>query len=820
MDIFIPIMLCCAVIGGALFFEFGYPRIKHRRQLENIRARGAHRILTADERNALSRYLSLSPTQYRQLLGSYVNRNDGWTGDWSLIDDHVYGAHVVFEVKSIERLFIQNRFGQAGALRFNILPFWEQLEGIECTIEFVLTDKLPVIVSVNNHSLREGMQIAEHFLDSEKAVNDFNCQHNAVGRSSASAERVYPSDEAPEAPTHIPVEGTYLPAATDDNEPSSLPDNTDKESHSIPPLSDVKEAEVLAEVTAEDSPLKEMTGDVPSSERNDASNNEEADIVEKSTAAEDEQQTGTADDTSHAQHDSQHENARLGNEHVNNNEHDISGVALINVRHMSREEAKHYYGPKCHRILGSLALILCALLTWSGGSNSDAQDAFSVLLGTALVSVVLCWVALPLWLPRTQIKTVQGPLVLGHFHPQFPTLRSLGIGNLRIHLREIDMLSDDDIGRVMNVDLTPNRDVIAIDGTSVYTTGTPYRLFGSPKFLGATLLALLAVLFCNPSIMNVTRYLRESIQGPRHVALSTLAEAEHYQPIAGDVLDITGLPVLCELDNSATPDCNRLRPGLPSAMDLSVDRARYQALAKIEQRYSHIRERMTNDLHYNSASREIEPSYDYIIPDAKSLIKALTFFKKEMDPEEYEIVTTLLSSRFYAQPIDKQHTNDIVLKNEFGAVTKHLIRKLLEHENDNNQQRIQSIIAAFPASKTPWFIHAINDHEQESTAMPSVPKAHDVLHMMPAFEVPEETGYRAWDRQVDRLAHHFSGTLTVSGQVTDITQGTTPSFALQCHYREPTALWRIISLVTLAMLAAAACGTALCVVCTRLSKAL
>lgn len=189
LDIFIPLMLFLVlIVGGALFFEFGYPRIKHRRQLERIRANGSHRILTADERNALSRYLSLSPTQYRQLLGSYLYRNDGWAGDWSPLDDNVYGAHVIFEVKCIERLFIQNRFCQAGALRFNILPFWEKLEGCECTIEFVLTDKIPVVVSINNHSLREGMLLVEHFLDSETAVDDFNRHHGSVGRSSTGTE--------------------------------------------------------------------------------------------------------------------------------------------------------------------------------------------------------------------------------------------------------------------------------------------------------------------------------------------------------------------------------------------------------------------------------------------------------------------------------------------------------------------------------------------------------------------------------------------------------------------------------------------------------
>ena len=738
------------VMGGAIYYEIFYPQQRHRSQVKRLKSQGAHRTLSADERKALSRYLSLSPSQYKQLLGHYVNRNDGWNGEWELTSDNVYAGQVVFEVKSIERCFIQNRFCQAGALRFNLLPLWEGFEGSLCNIELVMTNKLPVVISINGISLLEGMIATEHFIHANKAVEDFELHHHEVGQNASQNKPSHLTEEPQSAPSAQPLDGTYLPAGTPDEEESD-------------------DEVMIDEIT----PIQDDLRPYPA-----------ANTAQQQTDVHTEPQASHQDDTAHS-------------------EHDVNGIAIISTRKLSRQEGMQLYARLRYRILGILALILSVLLTCSGASFSDAYDSFTVVFAIALSLVMLAGLTLPYWIPRPQVKTVQGRLVLGHFHSQFPTLRSLGIGNLRIHLTERGLLTDDDLGKIINVDLTPNREVVAINGVSVFQNKR-YTFRTSPLFLGLAVAALLAALRLNPSIINVYCYLHDGFYGPRRIELTTLDDAMHYQPQQYDVLEIKELPVRCELNDDAVPECSSLTPGQLPVLDMSVDKERHKKLAAIEQSYGNIRTKISSevdsDLYYSMPSDApigMAHKREYVIPEAKKMAKALEYLRDDIDPRQYAMVKELLTDRMYSNIPDRHHPNDIVLKETFGQFIKNVVGEALQKENDKDLRYVHAQLAAAPVVVAPWYLQA-NLYHDGDVYSPFSPSA--FVHPEPAFKAPEKTGYGAWDSLVDHLANEQGGKLTISGQVTDIKAGSPIKFSMKTKYHLPSLAARIASVVALLLL--------------------
>ncbi|WP_414500904.1 IgaA/UmoB family intracellular growth attenuator [Zymobacter sp. IVIA_12111.31 C1] len=811
-------IVAAAIVALAtiLFFNISYPRIRHRKLLEKICADGAYRILRADERNALSYYLSLSVENYTKLLGGYGYRNDGWSGDWSLISDRVYGAHVVFKICSIERFFSQYRFCQAGVLRFNLPPIWEGLEGTKCEIEFVLTDKLPVVVAINGYSLVEGAGFIEHFFDSDKAIQDFEHQYHPVGPIASPQEDLYTPPPQEETPAATPVEGIYLPAGTrDDSEedvdlktdhgsseqatPSATPVNV-PETRTAMSMTEVEEAEIISE---------QLTG---------------SDSAKTNKEGAEEKETETSRDVSseqqrpHADHASSHDNGRLGDQTDAVPEQDVSGIAVINARKMSLTEAFYIYGPLLQYALGLLTLIAGGLLIWSGGSFTSSQDALSLLCIIVLAATLVGWATLSRWIPRPQIKTVQGRLGMGRFHPRYPTLRTLSIGNLSISTlnRASDTFTDSDLGKVMSLDLTPKRQVIAINGKSVLK-GTRRSLFATPLFLGATLLVLAVALITNTSLLAPYTYVSEAFDGPRRVTLRTLEEAQAYTPAAGDVLDISALPVLCILGQDDLPDCNSLQPEAPIPLSLPQDPKRHQALAALQ--------KGNDDIHAKTLpTTQIRPSYmsmsaypvevsqetQYIVHDPRATARALKPFKNRMGSEAYGIAIEILTSDYLSTPLDRDHPNDIVLDGHLGEILHTILENVLSKEHEKDVDGVRSILA-HQDRRTPWFIRSFDHYELKYfNGETAIRQDKPTLQLAaPSDSFPAPTGHRDWDDFLNHLAHHYSGTLTLSGQVQDVDTIYPYGFSVRTDYHTPFFIARVLSLATVILLVGLATKSAI-----------
>lgn len=677
-----------AIVGLILYLSFVFPMRRHRRQLNQTINHTHSRTLSPQEQQTLSRYLALTPRQYNSLHSINNCRNDLWTGRWKLKSDQAYTIEASFyivEPDPSETPLFYHRFGKIKAMRFNIPPIWEHAEKSPHLIEFVLTDKLPVVIRIDGVSLDQGMQVIDEYLESKETISTFQ----------------YDMDEQPPHTDHA----SYTADISEEKAPHPT-DNT--HGHKDP-----------------------------------------------------------SDDLYGLHH-----------------EQKAKGFIVTHTRQLSREEALTVYGFKYHIILALITLAALVAIVWCGTLETADGEPLSVMATLVCGVTLVAWKTLPRWIARPTAKTLQGPLAARIINPSYPNYKALGIGELifETNTRNKGLAAvethdiQNQIGHSIEVELTPERYILAYQGRSYIKY---YHRPNVMKYLfsgacAALLLSLIAGRLLSASLDIPTLW-----KGPRYVTLSTLEEAQRYQPANGDILTLSQLPVLCGINEDSEPECNQIMPGQPSAVDLTMDKQRLALINSVRQEIDWIRKNST--IAYMSRDYSV---WQYSSPKTDKLVALLN--KVCAEDKACASLTTTLSTRQEA-PYYGYKDRIILPKEEYDALQKD-IRQLLR---SLERQAAYRPLEAFTAQRAhvPWQINSFPvGHRNDGLHI--YQGGLTLLKTQRAFETPSSTGDTQWDEVMARFATQQSGTLTLTGRVEALEKTSPPTFALNLfHYVPP--IWPI-----------------------------
>ena len=738
------LLLIAAVFGLALYASFVYPVQRHRAQLKTLIRQIYSRPLSEQENKALSHYLALTPSQYNQLLGDNACRNDMWTGHWHLISQEVYLIEAVIHIEELESLWKCYRIGQIQSMRFNVPPIWERKtwgEPKRHRLEFVLTDQLPIIISFDGHTLWQGVQIMEEYLESKEAINAFQSIPTELdpAANTASSQQT-PHEENQPASAAAPTR-TYI-AEQESDDPAS--------------------ASFQKKATSNASSYG--TSSVAKSEQTHPS---KADLNSSS---------------SKAAHLSSEQTQKNDNSH---NEHNAQGFIVTQTRQMSRDEALAVYGPKYHTLLALAFLVFSTAVVWSGTQETSVGEALTVLAMLVWIGTLVAWKTLPYWITCPTVKTLQGPLTARTFHLATPNQKELGIGDLTFEPRaknrglaailaqaKNNVLS---LGHRIEVELTPERYILSYQGQSCL----PY--YHRPKLIRYWFYGVCATLLMSLALSHL---LKASLdipavwKGPHYITLSMLEEAHRYHPQEGDVLTLEQLPVLCQLDEIWGTNCGEVVPGQLPVIDPRIDKQRLKQIASIRYIFNQT---------YNGY-----PIY--------SLGKPLLFFIPNID-EQISSLKTLCGADQSCSPLidslEKAKNYQLIYgeKNRVGLTEEQYrfqydyIRTLLRMYERQATRHLSAALDE-PRAHAPWQIDSflLGYRHNEYHVYQDKPFQ---FNPQQAFETPEKTGDTPWDDILERRATYQGGSLTVTGQVENLRETPLPTFALNRMYYIPT-LWPIV----------------------------
>lgn len=687
--IIISIFLGSAAIAGAIIYlSSALPMRYHRNQLNQLISHTHSRTLSPQERQLLTRYLSLTPAQYNSLLGGNNRRNDQWTGKWTLKSDQVYAIKASFRIEEpdpSETPLFRHRFGKIGRMRFNIPPIWEHAENSLHQIEFVLTDKLPVVIRIDEVSLDQGIRVIDEYLESKEAIDAF--QHG----------------------TNEPLTSTAPDASVPD-----IP--RDKSAHSF--------------------------------------------------------------DDVHKQNEP-HDDARESHQ-----EKRVKSFTVTRVRQLSREEALTVYGPMYHVILALIALVSLVATIWSGTLETARGEPLSFLAALVCGTTLIMWKMLPFWIMRPTVKTLQGQLTARVTNPSQPQYRALSIGELvfetnarnkGLAVAETHGIQNQ-LGRSIEVELTPERYILSYQGQSYITY---YRRPNLIKYLfGGACIALLIALI-TAHLLSASLDIPVLWKGPRHITLSTLEEAQHYQPADGDILTFSQLPVLCGINKNNEPDCDQMMPGKSSPIDLTMDK---KALALINPVRQSI-DRMYKESRISYISQD---NFVWLYSASKANELATQLHRMCVGKEKCASLAMVLPALQKA-PHD-YYSDSIVLSSKQYDALQTGIRNLLRLLESQAAYRPLEALKAQRAH-APWQLNSFplghntaGVHLYQGGLM--------LLKTERVFDTPAPTGDSVWDDVMARFATEQSGTLTITGQVENLKKTSPPTFALNLVYYLPP-VWPI-----------------------------